>query len=407
MTAPDTGPHGEIGLARDPRVWALLLAGMLTIMSNSIIAPALPGIEAMFHDAPNAGLMTRLLVTIPSLMIAIAAPFAGMAADRFGRRRQLLAGTLLFALAGTAGFYLSSLEAILASRMLLGISVAAIMTSTSALIGDYFTGIARARLAGYQVAVMNFAAFFFVMAAGFMASSSAVLPFLIYAVSLPLLPLFIAVLKEPSRHGHETSQALPGDEGQPRWILTVAAVSILAGIGFVLYYLVPTQVPYYLVSIGHSDPSAAGWVMGGVMLVGSVCAMLFARVRPILGRGGTPAFGYAMMMAGLLIFWHFHALPLLVLAGGMIGGGMSFIMPNFVTICLNAAPAARRGAAMGAITTCLFFGQFVSPLTSQPLIAHFGYETTFLFGALALIPIVLGVWLGLQRAPRPPVAMQP
>ena len=36
-------PHGEIGLLRDPRAWALLLAGMLTVMSNSTIAPALPG----------------------------------------------------------------------------------------------------------------------------------------------------------------------------------------------------------------------------------------------------------------------------------------------------------------------------------------------------------------------------
>src|SRR5690606_5474925 len=91
---PEAPPRGEIGLARDPRAWALLFAGVLTIMSNAIIAPALPGIEAMFRDTPHADLLTRLLVTVPSLMIAVAAPFAGFAADRFGRRRQLLAGTL-------------------------------------------------------------------------------------------------------------------------------------------------------------------------------------------------------------------------------------------------------------------------------------------------------------------------
>src|SRR5690606_6032431 len=151
---------------RDPRAWALLLAATLTVMANSTIAPALPGLEAMFGDTPQAGLITRLLVTAPSLVVAIAAPFAGYATDRFGRRRQLLVGSLLFAAAGTAGLYLPSLEMILASRLVLGVAMAAVMTSQTALIGDYYTGIARARLTGYQVAAMNYAGFFFVMGSG-------------------------------------------------------------------------------------------------------------------------------------------------------------------------------------------------------------------------------------------------
>ena len=61
---------------KDPRAVALLLAASLTILSNTIISPALPGLQASFPDNPNAELMTRLLVTAPSLLVAFFAPFA-------------------------------------------------------------------------------------------------------------------------------------------------------------------------------------------------------------------------------------------------------------------------------------------------------------------------------------------
>lgn len=98
---------------------ALLLAATLMILSNVIISPALPGLQASFESSPNADLLVPLLVTAPSLFVAILAPSPALA-DRVGRRRQLLAGTVLFALAGTASLWLPLLPAILTSRFVLG-----------------------------------------------------------------------------------------------------------------------------------------------------------------------------------------------------------------------------------------------------------------------------------------------
>ena len=122
----------------DPRSWGLMLAATLTVMSNATITPSLPGLEAAFADDPLAPTITRLLITAPSLLVAVVAPLAGVLTDRLGRRRPLLWGLVIYAIAGTAGLYLPTLETILASRLALGLGVALIMTAQAALIGDYF-----------------------------------------------------------------------------------------------------------------------------------------------------------------------------------------------------------------------------------------------------------------------------
>ena len=128
---------------RDNRAVALLMAAMLTTMANATISPALPGLERLFAQDPDAAMLTRMLVTAPSLSVAIFAPLAGLAMDRTGRRRPLLIGIILFVTAGCAGLVLPSLSTILASRLLLGIAVALIMTAQTALVADYFSGADR------------------------------------------------------------------------------------------------------------------------------------------------------------------------------------------------------------------------------------------------------------------------
>ena len=129
---------------------ALLMTATLKIMANATISPALPALEASFPDEPAAAYLTRFLVAAPSLSVVLIAPFAGLAADRFGRGPLLLAGVLLFAFAGSAGAYLPDLQSILVSRLLLGVAVAMTMTAQVALVGDLFSGQRRSAFMGWQ-----------------------------------------------------------------------------------------------------------------------------------------------------------------------------------------------------------------------------------------------------------------
>lgn len=390
---------GDQMLARDPRVWALLLAATLTIMSNATITPALPGLEAMFADTPGAGLLTRLLVTAPSLLVALTAPFVGLASDRIGRRPLLLGGVLLYAMSGTVGAVLPSLEGIFASRLVLGVAVALIMTTQSALIGDYFSGQSRGRFMGWQMAATNLGGFIFIAMAGWLAGISPRLPFLIYALGFAYLPVLWLALPEP-RRSDKSAPGIGASDGVEDWPRVVAMLGVLAGVTLTLFYIIPTQIPFYLAGIGHPEPAASAQAMALLTATGGVSAFSFAAVRARLGGGLTPALGFAIIAGGFFTLQAGEGLGLTLAGSALIGLGLGFVMPTFIVSALNAAPDRRRGAVSGGITMALFLGQFMSPLVVQPVIDRYGYSTTFLVaGAIFLLAAGVVAWLLNEKLP--------
>jgi len=130
---------GHVGwFIREPGVLVLLLTATLTVMANATISPALTGLAAYYSSVVQADLLIRLLVPAPSIAVLFLATLAGLAADRYGRRRQLLLGVGLFALAGSMGLFIDDLHLLLASRIALGVAVSIVVTAQSALNRDYF-----------------------------------------------------------------------------------------------------------------------------------------------------------------------------------------------------------------------------------------------------------------------------
>jgi len=116
---PSAARTGSIGSAV-----TLLFVSALTIMAATAISPGLPAIEAAFAGTEDAALLTRLLITMPALVIACVAPMAGSLTDRIGRWRVLVGAILLYGFAGMSGLVLDTLHGLLFGRVLLGAAVA-------------------------------------------------------------------------------------------------------------------------------------------------------------------------------------------------------------------------------------------------------------------------------------------
>lgn len=384
-------------LRHDPRALALLLAASLTVMAAATISPALPGLQRQFPDTPANAYLIRLLVPAPSLAVVFTAALCGLAADRLGRRPLLLTGVTLFALAGSAGLFLQDLHLLLASRLVLGVALAMIMTAQSALLGDYYSGAALHALTGAQVAARNFGGFAFITLAGGLASLSSRLPFAIYALPALLLPFFARAITEPTRPKNSTTARQgTGDQG---WLLPVIFLSLGQGAVTLIFFTMPTQLPFYLEWRGHDAPVLTGAVLGTLMVTGGIAAMRYSRIRKAIGDAGTLATGLAAMGLGFAVLTGSAQVPLAFSGAAAVGVGYALAIPGFTARALELAPPGRRGATAALLTASVFLGQFLSPLLSIPAIAIWGWRASgfglgTLLGAAALAAAILALRRG-------------
>ena len=368
----------EPAVWRDSRAVALLMAATLTVMANATISPALPGLQRLFQDDPNAALLTRLLVTAPSLSIALLAPFVGLAVDRIGRRVILLSGIVLFVITGSAGLYLPDLPTIFISRFVLGVAVALIMTAQTTLVGDYFSGERRSALTGLQISARNFGGLVFILLAGFAAAMSPRWAFGIYGLAMLVLPVAWMAIVEP-RHAQSVGRAsiASGFAEQRKWLPPFLGLVALQSLTNMLFFIMPTQLPFFLEAQGYGSAGSTGITLSVLMLTGGCVALAYARLQRAIGYRGVYAAGYASMALGFLLLVT-SATSLQIFAGtALIGAGYAAVSPTFVALTLALAPPHRRGVAGGVLTASVFIGQFISPLLSTPVIENAGYDGLF------------------------------
>ena len=212
----------------------VIAAGFLPILAIVSLFPAIPSIIAHFSAVPNAQIKVPSAVSAPGLTIALLAFAAGIMVDRFGRRRLLLIATGFYGLLGAAPFFLDNLDAIYASRLLLGVSEAAVLTTLNTLIADYWDEQGRRNWLTLQGMAGPFAASGVIFLSGYVTSLRWNASFLIYLVAVPI---FIAVwlfLYEPEPVVRTASRTAPDAPFPWSGVLTFAPVTLVAS---ALYYV--------------------------------------------------------------------------------------------------------------------------------------------------------------------------
>lgn len=365
----------------------LLIASTLTVMSGAIIAPALPQISREFSDVPGVELLSRLVLTLPALFMAILAPLAGYFIDKTGRKTVLLVSLVLYAIAGTSGLYLDTLPAILVGRAFLGIAVGGLITAVITLIGDYFEGEERSRFVGTQAAFAGLGGLIFISSGGVLADVHWRMPFLIYISSLLVLFMAFLSIYEPLKNNQENADKNKGGEDalitsviSPKvfWIYAIAFFSAI------VFYMIPVQMPFMLNSMEGISNTEIGFAIAFVNVASVTTSLNYNRIKRHLSFETIMGLVYVIVFSGFLVISYAQSYVMIIVGISISGLGFGMMMPNINLWLISSAPARMRGRLVGYLNSSLFLGMFLSPLAIQPLI-----KISTLYNSFLLMGVVM------------------
>jgi MFS family permease len=388
--------HEESALFRALRLIALLGAPVLAGMVQLAVIPPQTGMAAHFSSLGFDGKsMAQLVMTIAAPVMGFGAPVIGWLASRFGKRRVLLASTLVYGLSGLACRYAPDLYTLLALRVILGLAAAGYITCAVSLIGDYYPSHgARDRLLGWFAFVGGGGSIVVLLVAGLLTKAGGwQAPFVLNAAALVLFVMCLFLVKEVRREPVVEAAGAPSDSIWGAWSIYVLIILIA-----IVMYAVTIQGTYLMQEGGITDPS----VQSNVILMATVGSMagayLYRFVRPALGYHLTLAATWGVLAVGSAGFAVSTDVYLLAACAGLTGIGSGFMPPLTQTTVLNMVSPAASARAIGMALGGIFLGQFLHPFVVNPLSAAFGLRSAVLYlGAAAAVGAVLAV-IGRLRA---------
>lgn len=365
----------------------VLLCSMLMLMGGAAVAPALPLIEAQF---PGQETLVSMIITIPSLAVALVGFAIGALADKFGKVRTLVVSLAVFVLAGVSGFFIdSNIYVMLAVRFIVGVGIAGISSAVTALIAEYYMGMNRVKVLSYQSAAMGVGVLILEYTGGTLAEISWREPFLVYLIGVPILLMAILTMREPQApHITVDVREAPARKSNKN-LLIVCYITIF--VAMTMAFLLPTKMPTYLQTELAVSTSVTGLFLGIHGVANACFALLYRRfvqrVRPYAIMG----IGFILMFIALAVLELSETIGASVVMMVLAGIALGMITPAVSNTLATEVTGSNSGRIMGGYSTCLNFGQFAISLISVPLFSIVGSSYPDMFAVMAVLALVVGL----------------
>lgn len=354
---------------------------MTTMMSNVAIVTTLPRFQNYFNYIENIEFYSRLMLTLPSLIVAILSPILGIYIFKFGKKKSAFFALTLFALTGSAGLYLEHLQAFLLSRALFGIAVATQMIVATSLVGDYFKGEARHKFMGYQSAFMAVGGITFVFGGGILSDINWRLPFGIYLIGILLLPmvyLFLIEKKSEIADNLETTVST-----------NLFGIYFLGFFYMIIFFILPTQIPFLIIDTFGGTGKMAGSVIGLAFFANAMGAITFSKLKKYYNFSTIYLIGFFILGFGYTGVGLINNIYLFFITSTILGFGGGVMMTNVTAWMLSRTTFERRVKSSSFMTSSMFLGQFISPIVFHPFVSSFGVQNAFLLVGVFLFFIVI------------------
>ncbi|WP_420476913.1 MFS transporter [Noviherbaspirillum sp. ST9] len=331
-----------------PTFWIASIAVFLVSLDTTVLYAAFNALRAGFPGATAAGL-SWVLNAYTVVFAALLVPAGGLA-DTYGRKRVFLTGVAVFLLASAACGAATSVEFMVAARVVQAIGAALLTPSSLSLVLDAFPKEKRAVVVSIWGAVGGVAAAFGPGAGSFIVDALG-WPWAFF-INLPLgaVSLFAGMRRLPEVNG----------EGKGRRADWPGVLLLIAGVGAIALAITQSESPHW------SAMQVAAAALSGFAILAAFIAWQRKAPSPVVDLAlfrnrtysavnlATLAFGtaFAMMFFGYFAFmtgvWH-YSLPV---AGIAVTPGPLTVVPVAI---MTGRLAARYGHRPFLVTGAVIY----------------------------------------------------
>ncbi|MBR2255683.1 MAG: MFS transporter [Candidatus Methanomethylophilaceae archaeon] len=378
-------------------LFTILASSMIILMGAAAIAPAIKPISEHFDLSDS--FLSSLVVSLPSLSVAITGFFVGMIADKIGKVKVLYACLAIFTVSGAGGYFCGdSFLLLLVLRFILGIGITGISLTSTALIGEYYTGQECVRVIGLQAAAIGVGTIILETAGGYLADFGWAEPFLIYLVGLPILVCAAVSVRDPKlmgarRSGQDPTAAAPAITNKKLHLVICYFVVFME---MLLMFSLPMNFSFY-VSEDLGEPYIfCGLLMGLMGIAQAVFSILYSRRVNKMREMQSYFVAFVLMGFGLILLY-IPNLFLSLVSMILVGMSLGLLMPTVISTLSLISTPETSGKIMGGYSVFLNLSNFISSIAFAAVLAVVGSYTNMFLTAGAISFIICVVVLLLSR----------
>jgi predicted MFS family arabinose efflux permease len=375
-----------------------VFAGFCAFLTLYAPQPMLPLLLASFHTSANA---VSRVITASTIAVAMAAPFAGIVADRLGRKRVIVPAAVLLALPTLLAATSGSLGQLLFWRFWQGVFTPGIFAVTIAYINEEWEEGTGAAMSAYVAGTVLGGFSGRMIGALVAAYSSWRWAFVVLAVLDLLCAAVMWAWLPPDRHvAHprrqvSTARAMLRHLQNPRLLATYA-------VGFcVLFTLVATftYVNFYLAAPPFHLKTAALGLLFVVYLVGAVITPIAGRAIDRVGHRFALTLAFTGGAAGIALTLT-PRIPVVLMGLALCCTGV-FIGQSSASSYIGTVASEARAAAVGLYVMFYYLGGSAGAELPGHLWSRGGWlGCVALIASVQLVTIALG-WLFWKPEPQP------
>ena len=357
--------HGAFGAEGHPRRWAILsvlvVSLLVVVLDNTILNIALPTIQRDLGATQS-----QLVWAVDAYVLVFAALLFswGVIGDRIGRKKVLIIGLTLFAIASAIAAFSNGPSMLIGMRALMGVGGAAVLPTTLAIITVVFPPHERGKAIGVWAAAVGAAVALGPILGGILLQHPNWFEWLLGnawgSVFLINVPIVIVGVIAIAKVVPETKNPNPRSLDIPGLLLSIT------GLGLLIFGII------------HASETR-DWLAPTVLIPAFLGVALIAFFLWIESRSDHASFdvglfknrGYAVSITAVSLA--FFALS-----------GITFVLPFYLQI-LRGFDTLSAGLAFVPFAV----GQIIAAPRSSAMVEKFGYRAVMSFG-LGAVAVALG-----------------